>query len=230
MAMKITKAKDIKKAGATIFLFGESGTGKTSALKTLPGKTLIFDIEGGTSVLRGSDVDIVTIPHSLTGFKEAIDEICLMEKLPYDNVCLDSLTEVQTCMLVAMANASKTQSPTLQDYGIVQFKIRDYCRRLRDLREKGVNVVITALQVALEIEQNEDVTRTCLYPLLMKKLSPEVCGLFDVVAHMEVSSKKETLGKRYFRLDGNESVMAKNRLAKVGDLPYCEADFKKLLA
>ena len=135
MAMKITKAKDIKKAGATIFLFGESGTGKTSALKTLPGKTLIFDIEGGTSVLRGSDVDIVSIPHSLAGFKEAIDEICLMEKLPYDNVCLDSLTEVQTCMLVAMANASKTQSPTLQDYGIVQFKIRDYCRRLRDLRE-----------------------------------------------------------------------------------------------
>lgn len=230
MAMKITKAKDMKKMGVTVLLYGESGSGKTTALKTLPGKTLIIDIEGGTSVLRGSDCDVVSIPNSLDGLKDAMDELCLQEKPDYQNVCLDSLTELQTCMLVRMAEVSKTSSPTLADYGVVSFKMRDYARRLRDLREKGVNVVLTALQTPLEIEHNEDTVKTCLYPLVLKKLAPEICGLFDIVAHMEVSNKAGHIGERFFRLDGDDKVVAKNRLATAKSKPFCDADFAKLLA
>lgn len=231
MAMKIIKAKEMEKLGTTVLLYGESGSGKTSSLKTLPGKTLILDIEGGTAVLRGSDVDVVIVPNDLSGLKDVVDELCLQEKPAYQNVCLDSLTELQTCMLVRMAEASKTSAPTLQDYGVVSFKMRDYARRLRDLREKGVNVVVTALQTPLEIEQNEENVKTCMYPLVLKKLAPELCGLFDIVAHMEVSTKTGHVGERFFRLDGDDKVIAKNRLAVPGkSKPFCEADFKKLFA
>ena len=210
--MNITNAKDMTNVGATLLLYGESGTGKTSSLGTLRGKTLVIDIEGGSVVLRGKDVDIVSVPSDLAGLKGLFDEITLnASSMGYANICLDSATELQSFMLVALGKKQTSGTPSLNDYGVVNFKMREYMRKLRDLRDLGINVVVTALEMPVELEHDEDVTRTKMFPMMSRKLAPEICGLFDVVARLGVSDKEGHKGERYMLLDGDDGTMAKNR-------------------
>ena len=52
-------------------------------------------------------------------------------------------------------------------------------------------------------------------------MSPEAEGLYDIVAHLE----KKSDGTRVFRLEGNDSFVAKDRFGRKG----CLADGKTLL-
>jgi phage nucleotide-binding protein len=218
-----TKVSEQGKVGKTILVYGESGSGKSTLLGTLPGKTLILDVEGGLTVLRTKEnIDRVGIPESLENLKAVFDAITGADEIDYDNICLDSGTELEKFMLIRLAANSKNDGmPSLHDYGVVSYKMRDYMRKLRDLRERGVNVVVTCLEMPLELEQSDNSIRTRLYPMLARKLAPEVCGLFDVVARLEISQKPGAEGTRYLRLDGNESLIAKNRYGNGG---FCSAD------
>jgi len=220
--MEIRNAKEMEDKGKTILLYGESGVGKTSGIGTLEGKTLLIDIESGSTVLRGKDIDVVSVPQNLSGLKGIFEELTLNDGCGYDNVCLDSATELQAFMLINLGSKSKDGAPTLNDYGVCTAKMRDYMRKLRDLREHGVNVVCTALEMYLEIEHNEDTVRTKAFPMMMKKLAPEVCGMFDVVGRLCVSNKADHEGERYLLLDGNDDFMAKNRYGGARFVEGCD--------
>jgi len=99
-------------------------------------------------------------------------------------------------------------------------------RRLRDMRDRGVNVVVTALEMPLELEQHDGIIRTRSYPMMGRKLAPEICGLFDIVAHMEVSAEKAKEGQRFLRLQPTENIVAKNRF---GAEMYWEANLGSLI-
>jgi phage nucleotide-binding protein len=215
--LSISKTSDISKVGKTMLVYGESGTGKSTLLGTLPGKTLILDVEGGLTVLRDKDVDRVAIPETLENLKAVFDALVSSDNIDYDNICLDSGTELEKFMLIRLAANSKNDGmPSLHDYGVVSFKMRDYMRKLRDLRERGINVIVTCLEMPLELEQDDSTIRTRLYPMLARKLAPEICGLFDIVARLEISAKPGHEGTRFLRMDGNEKMIAKNRYGNGG--------------
>ena len=215
------------KVGKTVLVYAESGCGKTTLLGTLPGRTLILDVEGGCTVLRGTKKQIarVAIPETLENLKSIFDAL-MTSDIDFDNVCLDSGTELEKFMLIRLAASGKNDGmPSLHDYGVVGFKMRDYARRLRDLRERGVNVIVTALEMPLELEQSDDSIRTRLYPMFGRKLAPEICGLFDVVARLEISTKPGHEGERFLRMDGDETMIAKNRY---GTGKFAKADLTLL--
>jgi phage nucleotide-binding protein len=215
--LSISKTSDISKVGKTMLVYGESGTGKSTLLGTLPGKTLILDVEGGLTVLRDKHVDRVAIPETLENLKAVFDALVSSDNIDYDNICLDSGTELEKFMLIRLAANSKNDGmPSLHDYGVVSFKMRDYMRKLRDLRERGINVIVTCLEMPLELEQDDSTIRTRLYPMLARKLAPEICGLFDIVARLEISAKPGHEGTRFLRMDGNEKMIAKNRYGNGG--------------
>ena len=227
--MHIEKLDDENKKGKTLIVFGESGVGKTSLLGTLPeNETLILDVEGGTVVLRGKKMGVVRIKEDLSNLKEVFDEIVNTNVIDFKYIALDSATELEKFMQVRLSQKSSNDGmPSLHDYGVVSFKMRDYMRRLRDLRDKGITVIVTALEFPLELVNNENETRTRTYPMMAQKLAPEIAGLFDIVAHMEVSSKAGHEGERFLRLDGTDSVLAKNRY---GHARFATADLTKLFA
>ena len=231
--MKLTDA--LKSSGVSAIIYGESGIGKTHFCGTLPGKTLIIAAEAnGIKTLARSanvvniDVEYLPVPASsidetMMLYNKFFSELMLRD-LPYNNIVLDSATELANNLLLLKADPDKNGgAPTMKNYGDVQFSMRRYLRILRDLAEmRGKNVVVVALEAELVLSQNADAQTSKTHPALSgKKLSPEAEGLYDIVGHME----KKTDGTRVIRLEGNDQFVAKDRFGRKG----CLADGKTLL-
>lgn len=231
--MKLSEA--LKSSGVSAIVYGESGIGKTHFAGTLPGKTLIIAAEanGIKTLARSANVASIDVEY-LPAPANSIDETMMLynkffselmlRDLPYDNIVLDSATELANNILLLKADPDKNGgAPTMKNYGDCQFSMRRYLRILRDLAEmRGKNVIVIALEAELVLSQNSDAQTSKTHPALSgKKLSPEAEGLYDIVAHLE----KKSDGTRVFRLEGNDSFVAKDRFGRKG----CLADGKTLL-
>ena len=231
--MKLSDA--LKSSGFSAIVYGESGIGKTHFAGTLPGKTLIIAAEanGIKTLARSSNVVNIdveylpkpgnTIDETMMLYNKFFSDLMLRD-LPYDNIVLDSATELANNILLLKADPDKNGgAPTMKNYGDCQFSMRRYLRILRDLAEmRGKNVIVIALEAELVLSQNSDAQTSKTHPALSgKKLSPEAEGLYDIVAHLE----KKTDGTRVFRLEGNDSFVAKDRFGRKG----CLAEGKILL-
>jgi len=206
--MQILKASELKQEKQTILLYAPPGFGKTTLLGTLPGKTLIIDVDRGTSVLQGNkNVDIVRLDENLSDLPKACE--MLEKKNEYQNVCLDSLSELEKAMLTVYGREGKNDgAPEQGHYLKVQFKLADYCRRFRAL---PANVIFTAWEVQKEIIAQDGSKYTQARPMISDKSVDLICGLCDVVGQIIISSKD---GERYVRLKGATTVVAKDRLKK----------------
>ncbi|MBQ7262158.1 MAG: AAA family ATPase [Synergistaceae bacterium] len=205
--MQVLKAKDLKEERVTALFYGPPGIGKTTLLGMLPGKTLIVDVDRGTSVLKGNEnVDIVRLSEDLKDLPTLLKE--LGSKCAYDNVCIDSLSELERGMLAFFGRVGSNDGvPTLQDYGRVNYKLVDYCRQYRAL---DANIVFTAWEDRRDIvaPTGEKFTQIC--PLLRDKVVDNVCGLCDIVGQIVVTKE----GERVVRLEGSQGLVAKDRLRK----------------
>lgn len=222
--MKLNEA--LKTAGVSAIVYGESGIGKTHFAGTLPGKTLILAAEAnGIKTLARSehaaDIEVVYLPEPGATIEETNDrynryfDALMVRDLAYDNVVLDSATELANILLIQKTDPSKNGGiPTMKNYGETQFAMRRYLRILRDLAQvKGKNVIVIALEAELVLSQNADAQTSKTHPALSgKKLAPDAEGLFDIVAHLE----KRSDGTRVFRLEGNDQFVAKDRFGRKG--------------
>lgn len=197
----------------TDLLYGPPGMGKTTLLGQLPGKTLIVDVDRGTSVLQGkANIDVVRLDESLADLPKVLD--MLEKKNPYDNVCIDSLSELEKAMLTVYGREGKNDgAPEQGHYLKVQFKIADYCRRFRAL---SGNTIFTAWEMQKEIIAQDGSKYTQARPMLGDKSVDLICGLCDVVGRIVISTKD---GERYVWFEASQTVVAKDRLRK---RKYCK--------
>lgn len=211
--MKLSDA--VKKTGISAIIYGESGMGKTHFLGTLPGKTLIIAAEanGIKCLLRSENKDNIDVRY-LPNFEAEMDKFfgdLMIEDLPFDNICLDSATELDKYLMLEKTDPNKNDGiPQQRTYRVVQFAMRRYLRILRDLTVmRGKNVIITAIEQALELNINGEQQIAKSYPAIStKKFPPEACGLVDIVGHIEILAD----GKRFLRFEANDQVAAKDRI------------------
>jgi phage nucleotide-binding protein len=223
MAKKLTEA--LANSGLSAIIYGESGIGKTHFCGTLPGKTLIIAAEAnGIKTLERSqnikNIDVENLPPpgktqaETTAAYDRFFESLLLQSLEYDNIVLDSASELANQLMINKTDLTKNGgAPGQHTYLEVQWAMRRYLRTLRDLAVmQNKNVIITALESELMLSQQSDGSATSkTHPALTgKKLSPEAEGLFDVVGRVEKLSD----GTRYIRLEGNETCVAKDRFGR----------------
>lgn len=217
--MQILKIADIKTNRISALIYSAPGNGKTSMIGELKGKTLIIDIDRGTSVLAGSkaDISVVRMDEDLADLVKVLEN--LEKSCPFDNVCIDSLSELEKSMLTIYGRLGKNDgAPELAHYNRAQFKIADICRRFRAL---DANVVFTAWESTSEHIHPSGEKYTQARPMLSGKCADTICGLCDIVGRLEIGVKDDNAGKRYIRLEASPVVVAKDRIYK---RKFCTTD------
>ena len=206
--MNIINAKDIKHQHLTVLIYGTPGMGKTTLLGNLKGRTLIVDVDKGTSVLTGCEnVDVLRLSKNVDELRQVINE--LKAKCDYDNVCIDSLSELEGSMLSELGRKGRNNGvPEIGDYNRVDCFLIDWCREARNI---NANIFFTAWEKYTDLYLPSGEKVTAVRPMLRDKNIERVCGLCDIVGRIEVN--RET-GERVVCLEGTSRKIAKDRIYK----------------
>jgi phage nucleotide-binding protein len=206
--MQITKIADLKNDKVSALIYSAPGNGKTSTIGMLKGKTLIIDIDKGTSVLAGksADISVIRVDNELNDLFAVLKK--LNESCPFDNVCIDSLSELEKSMLTILGRTGKNNSvPELQHYQQVMFKMADICRQFRSL---PANIIFTAWEQYVEHISPTGEKYTMAKPMLSGKSADTICGLCDVVGRIRFNKE----GERVILLTASATEIAKDRINK----------------
>lgn len=206
--MNIIKAIDLTQPHITALIYGTPGMGKTTLLGSLKGRTLIVDVDKGTSVLTGNEhVDIVRLGKNSDELRQILQE--LKVKCDYDNVCIDSLSELEGSMLSELGRKGRNNGvPELGDYNRVDCFLIDWCRSARDI---DANIFFTAWEKYTDLTSPSGEKVTAVRPMLRDKNIERLCGLCDIVGRIEIDRES---GERIVCLEGNSRKIAKDRIFK----------------
>lgn len=177
--MEIKNTSAVKAAYLKALVYGQSGAGKTSLAKTIPG-ALVISCEAGLLPLKGAGVDFVEVKN-LDSLREAY-EFLLSDK-KYTTVILDSVSEIAE---VVLSEAKKEAKDPRQAYGAMHDSMTDLIRAFRDLPEKNVVFIAKA-------EKTQDETGKLLWSPAMpgQKLGQNLPYFFDLVLALRVEKNPE---------------------------------------
>lgn len=210
MALKTYTADNIEKEAFTCLLYAKPGDGKTTTIGKLPGKTVVLDIDKTSGVLKNSpnakgiliiDIDVDDIVNSMN---EALSWLA-GNKEKYDNIAIDNVSELQSCILSYYGQLGRNDGvPSQGDYQKFQFGLARIIRNLKTLQKR---ILLTAWQELVDVISPTGEQYTSFMPRIQKSARDNVCGLCDVVGHLEITST----GERVIRLLSTKNVYAKNQ-------------------
>lgn len=208
--MKITSAKDIKNPSALRILYANPGIGKTSTIQYMPGKKLVIDIDGTSSVLKGlPNIDIVQISDP-ENIKEELPKLLkeIKETTDYDSIALDNISEMESSILNEFCKKGNNHGvPGIQNYQQLQFYELDMLRYLKTFKKQ---ILVTAWEQTDDyVEESTGQSFTRSYPQIRKPILQNIMGLTLQVGRLIVSPKDK---KRYVMLSPTNSVFAKNQI------------------
>ena len=208
MGFNIKSTAEAHMDGVKVLIYGNSGVGKTTQLGTLEGKTLILSAESGLLVLKDKDMDVLDIS-SIDELAEAY--VALKEgELKYDNVALDSLSEIGDILIQELEQDDYYGDPsnTFPKWGEYTKRMLKMVKMFRDL--KGINVIFLAL--AEPVEANGSIK---YYPMIpAKKAQSKLVSLFDEVYYYNIDKDEN----RILHTSGTNMFEAKSRSGLDGKL------------
>lgn len=212
------KATDIHQERLALLTYGQSGSGKTSSAKTLPGRKLVINLENGCLPLAGDEsIDIYDCCVDGNGKEldrtRRIDKFnyCLREIIPqhpeYDWLVVDSLTELAQVLVENLKKKYPDRSDAFPMWGEYNDTLMGICKNLRD---SGRNVFITALDCVDKDESG----RRFIGIDVSGKIAARIPAFFDEIFYLKEFTDE---GKSVRKLiTGNyNGVIAKDRSGKL---------------
>lgn len=212
--------------GVSIAVYADPGKGKTTLACTLPeAETLIINTEAGLGPTLGSNHVIFNLTD--VGQLDDLIRYLTTHHHPFKNVVVDNVSELEQKIILHLTHIRKKEFTELKEYGDASNKLRDALRDLRDLTYKGINVVFNAWEAPIELKNKDGEIVTKIFPKLSKKIAPELCGIVDMVAHLEVFEKT---GDRWLRFGQTDQYITKSQFKGLDDgEPACLPSlFKKV--
>lgn len=209
------KATDIERyQNWSCLIYAEAGTGKSTMIKSLDGRTLVFSIDGMYQVLHGlPNVDIITMD-----VKKPNDELAdffrfaVKNKESYDTIVIDNLSTFQKFWLNAQAKLSKSGMPEQKDYGIVDRVLLDFIASFKKLNK---NLLFFAHEKKVEITRESGGVYTQFQPDIRNL--DAIMGIIPIVGRMVIVKDQATKErKRVIVLQPTQSTRAKDQL--IGNL------------
>ncbi len=209
---EIKNCKDIKMETITALVIGDSGTGKTRLLRTLPEDSLIISLEKGLLSLKGIDIPYIQIPEGL-GPKEKLDwlknSMMWASKQSYKNIAIDSITEMSEFLV----DFGKIQYPAdnqiFKVYGQHKEQLTSSIKYCRDMNK---NIFFTCLVKT----DNDGIGRKVHLPSVAGSLAEEMPKYFDFVFYLEVF-EKDGQKKRALLTEKKPENKAKDRSGKLDE-------------
>ena len=202
--------------GIAIVVFANPGIGKTHLASTLPvGETLIVNTEAGIAPLMGTGHIVWHLQKVMAEGKnveEAMTELYTSirtkakgyEWIKY--VVLDNVSELQDQLVNHYTKARGKDVPEIKEHGDTAFKFREWMHNWRDLVELDITVVINAWEHDYDIAVSDGLVQTRTCPKVGKSNVPSVCGIVDVVGHLEYHEKAD---KRWIRIAPSSQYLTK---------------------
>lgn len=220
--MKIIKATDITLNDSCYLIYGNPGFGKTSALKYIPGKTLVIDIDKSSKVLNGCEnIYIAEVDtHKIWDeWLNVVKELLKGAAEPFDTIVVDNVSELFRACLANLGRDGKNHRvPSQADYQRVDFTILDSLRALLQLKKR---IVFTAWETSDQWTDENGMIYNRAMPDIRSKILNNFLGLTDVVARLVKKTTEDGEEVRGFILQPSASVYAKNRL---DDRKGCKVD------
>ena len=209
--MEVMKATDIKKyQNWSCIIYSEPGIGKTTMIKSLTGKTIVFSIDGMYQVLHNlENIDIITMdaqePNKELG---NFYRFVVKNKDEYDNIVIDNLSTFQKFWLNAQATLSKSGMPEIKDYGVIDRVLLDFIASFKKLKK---NLLFFAHEKKVEITRESGGVYTQFQPDVRNL--DAIMGIVPIVGRMVIMKEPETQKrKRVIVLQPTQSTRAKDQL------------------
>jgi len=202
-------AADLKEPWLHWFLYGDSGSGKTTAASTFPNPLfLVPSNERSITTLAGQDISYIEITGQNGPLREGVGglEATLTalealyrkdpEEFPYDTIVLESLTHYVALVQEEMTERNSRPMEQRQ-WGLLGAHMRNIQTRLRNME---VHVVYTAL-ASLKQDDAGTLTGGPLIPGQSAVKLPSAC---DVIGFCEAPvSAKKPVYSIHFRRKGH---------------------------
>jgi hypothetical protein len=211
--MKIMSVREaLDGRGRKIFVYGPPGSGKTTAIASLPGRVLIASAEDGLESLRGVDEERVKVlpVRDAAELEDAI-AFAKSDDFDFDWLAVDGLSEITTQITqVEMAANSDSRKYTPR----IGERVGEILRALRDLR---CGVYVTCGEYSFQEENGAK--RTMYRPLLTGgRLQSDACGVFDYVFRIVITVK----GEHQILTHLDPCFFAKDRSGKLERIEVCD--------
>lgn len=219
MAINLRSTSDAHTNGVKLLVYGQSGAGKTTLIKTLP-KPIVLSAEGGLLSLQDADLPFIEISDMET-LREAYTWLTQSDEAKgFESVALDSISEIAEVVLNAEKKATKDPR---QAYGAMQEQMADIIRAFRDL--PGRHVYMSA-----KLEKTQDEMGRVLYAPSMpgNKIGQALPYFFDEVLALRVEKDGEGVTQRALMCDSDGLWLAKDRSGKLG--PWEAPDLGEIIA
>ena len=219
--MKIQNTNTLKFTNFNCLIIGKSGVGKTTLAKTIFGKTIVVSLESGLLALKDCNIDYIEIAgingiEKVENFRSIIKSLSVSD---YENIFIDSLSELAQCFVEVASNEFPEDSKALKKWGLYNEMMTKMVKFIRDMNK---NVFFTCL----EKTEKDEANRRFIVPDLPGSISHKLPQYFDCVLAY-ITFEKDGEKVRKLLTDSTQTYTAKDRSGKLLQLE--EPDLSKII-